>query len=216
MLLLVLVMYQTIKPQPRPKLHAGWMILASSASGVLAGLVGMGGPAIVFWAMAHDWDTARSRCLLWTVFLFMVPWQLAVDCWLFGWEILESAALGIVYTPVVVLATLLGARLGDRLRPHAFGDRNLPVAGWQYRTGAMQRTREPTRGCHLSTTIIVPIPSRRCRASDRQACEPVAGKTRVGHRRGEPARGRQLDGRTGLRGFQRSCSLGQGHSGRPY
>jgi chromate transport protein ChrA len=81
----------------------------------MAGLVGMGGPAVVLWVMAHDWTNRRSRTLMWCAFALLVPWQLTVAYHRFGSPVLTSALLGLAYSPLVIIATMVGTRLGNRL-----------------------------------------------------------------------------------------------------
>ncbi len=114
-LILIIAIQIWIRPQPRAKLHWGWTLLAGSISGVMAGLVGMGGPVVVLWVMAHDWANQRSRTLMWCVFALMVPWQLTVAYHRFGSPVLTSALLGLAYSPLVIITTMLGTHLGNRL-----------------------------------------------------------------------------------------------------
>lgn len=114
-LLLVIAMQLGFRPKPSKSLRRGWAWLAGAISGVMAGVVGMGGPAVVFWVVAHDWSNQKSRSLLWCAFSIMVPWQLLVAWHRFGWPVIESALLGLAYTPIVICATLVGTRLGNGL-----------------------------------------------------------------------------------------------------
>ena len=52
--LLVTVFLQLwIRPVPRPRLGVGWTLLAGTISGVLAGLIGMGGSPVVLLSLIH-------------------------------------------------------------------------------------------------------------------------------------------------------------------
>jgi hypothetical protein len=75
----------------------------------------MGGPPLVLWLNAHDWSTQRIRALLATLFLLLVPWQLAVYYLRFGAPILHMMALAAAYMPLVVLGGWSGNVCGDRL-----------------------------------------------------------------------------------------------------
>ncbi len=114
-LLAIIAAQLWIRPVPRARLAWGWTWLAGVLSGMLAGLIGMGGPPIVLWVVAHDWSSQKSRACMWCAFSLMVPWQLAVLYQRFGLPIVKSAALGIAYVPLVFLATLCGTRLGNRI-----------------------------------------------------------------------------------------------------
>ncbi len=114
-LILIIAVQIWIRPKPRATLHWGWALLAGSASGIMAGLVGMGSPVVVLWVMAHDWTNQRSRTLMWCAFALMVPWQLALTYHRFGSPVLFSALLGLAYSPLVIITTMLGTQLGNRL-----------------------------------------------------------------------------------------------------
>ena len=117
-LLTIIFVQLWLSPQPRKKLLPIWTWIAGAASGLMAGLVGMGGPAVVLWVVAHDWTSHKSRTLLWCAFAVMVPWQIIVAWHQFGWPVVQSAGLGLLYSPVVVLATLPGTRIGNQLSQH--------------------------------------------------------------------------------------------------
>ncbi len=114
-LLAIIAAQLWIRPRPRPRLGWGWTWLAGILSGLLAGLIGMGGPPVVLWVVAHDWSSHKSRACMWCAFCLMVPWQLAVLYQRFGMPVVQSAAVGIAYMPLVFLATLWGTRLGNRM-----------------------------------------------------------------------------------------------------
>ncbi|MEM7313706.1 MAG: sulfite exporter TauE/SafE family protein [Planctomycetota bacterium] len=114
--LLVIISVQLgLRPNPRESLAWWWAWITGSLSGVMAGLIGMGGPAVVLWVIAHDWDSQKSRTLLWCAFSIMVPWQILVAWQRFGWPVVESAGLGLAYSPIVFVATLVGTRIGNRI-----------------------------------------------------------------------------------------------------
>lgn len=107
------------RPSVGPRHRSSWSgALAGMASGLLAGLVGMGGPPLVLWLTARDWSTQRVRALLATLFLLMVPWQLSIIYRQFGDPILRVMALALAYMPVVVISGWLGNVCGDRLPRH--------------------------------------------------------------------------------------------------
>ncbi len=116
-LLLIVGVQIWFRPTPRAHLHRGWTWLAGTVSGLMAGLVGMGGPAVVLWVVAHDWDSKKSRTLMWCTFSILVPWQIAVAYHRFGMPVLRSALIGVAYIPVVFIATSIGTQLGNRMSP---------------------------------------------------------------------------------------------------
>jgi len=115
-----------INPRPRERLHWGWGVAAFPVSGFLQGLVGMGGPAMVLWVQAHDWDTKRSRGFLFTMYLLSVIPALAILYFTFGDRVIEPSLIAAALTPFLLIATSLGLRAGtwlgrDRLRRVTLG-----------------------------------------------------------------------------------------------
>ncbi|TWT93784.1 sulfite exporter TauE/SafE family protein [Stieleria varia] len=110
-----------IRPKPRPTIHPIWAWLTFPLSGFLQGLVGMGGPVMVFWVQAHDWSSRRTRGFLFGMYLVSMIPALAVLWYVFGHRIVQPALLSACSLPCLILATQLGLRLGnwlgrDRLR----------------------------------------------------------------------------------------------------
>ncbi len=126
MLLLVLVLQWAMKVKPRDHVGWGWTVLAGCASGLTAGLVGMGGPPVVLWVMAHDWPAKKARAFLWATFLMLSPVNTVLLVWKFGGGIWGPVLLGLCLAPLVVLGSEAGMRAGglmsrQRLRAAAFG-----------------------------------------------------------------------------------------------
>ncbi len=69
--LLATVSIMMIRPTPQASIHPVWGCLAFPLSGFFQGLVGMGGPPIVFWLQAHDWDGRQMRGFLFAMFLIV-------------------------------------------------------------------------------------------------------------------------------------------------
>ena len=114
-LLLVTLAIACLHPRPRARLHQGWSMLAFSVSGFLQGLVGMGGPAMVLWVQAHDWDTRRSRGFLFSMYLVsLAPAMLGLSL-LFGNRILIPSLATALLTPLLLWITSLGLRFGTWL-----------------------------------------------------------------------------------------------------
>ena len=70
-------LHLTLRPKPREQLHPLFGPVAGLGGGLLGGLVGMGGPPLVFFAMAHTWDGKRFRG-------FLVPHTNV--CTILGWS----------------------------------------------------------------------------------------------------------------------------------
>ncbi len=104
-----------LKPPPQQKLHPVWSFLAFPISGFLQGLVGMGGPAMVIWVQAHDWDTRRSRGFLFTMYLVSMFPAIAMLFYAFGKRLVEPAVVAAAMSPLLLVATSLGLRAGTWL-----------------------------------------------------------------------------------------------------
>lgn len=114
-LILVLVMRQLLRPKPREQVPASWGVAAGASSGLLAGLVGMGGPPLVLYALCRTWSKESFRVFLWTQFLLGMPVNMAVLLWRFGSDAGQAILLGILGAPFVGLGSQLGSYVARRL-----------------------------------------------------------------------------------------------------
>jgi hypothetical protein len=85
------------------------------SGGLPAGLCGMAGPPIVLWAMSHRWSSQRIRATLWAIFLTMTPLGIFFLYQRFKSVVLQSALLALAMTPAVLLGTLPGMWIGNRI-----------------------------------------------------------------------------------------------------
>ncbi|MEM9110709.1 MAG: sulfite exporter TauE/SafE family protein [Planctomycetota bacterium] len=117
MILLALVLQAGLRVKPRQRLAQGWAWLAGLTGGVTAGAVGMGGPPLVLWVVAHDWPNKRSRLFLWASFWFVMPVQIAVLVLMFDDHVgqLKLTGVGVLTLPIALLGTAAGLWLGHRL-----------------------------------------------------------------------------------------------------
>ena len=113
--LLVTLAIASIHPRPRPHLHPGWSWIAFPVSGFLQGIVGMGGPAMVFWVQAHDWDTRQMRGFLFAMYLISLAPALWFLYYWFGDQIIRPAIVSTFLIPLLLGATYLGLRFGTWL-----------------------------------------------------------------------------------------------------
>ncbi len=114
-LVVVLATQWLMRIKPRPRLHWGWGLLAGPLSGAMGGALGMGGPPLVLWVMAHDWPSRRSRAFLYTTFALALPLQLmAIAAWL-GEPVIDAIGLGLIVSPLMMVGARLGSALGERL-----------------------------------------------------------------------------------------------------
>jgi uncharacterized protein len=104
-----------LRVRPAAALHAVWAWVAFAASGLLAGLTGMGGPPLVIWATAHDWPMRRVRGFLFAMFVFALPFQLLLLWLMFPSDTLGGMRDGFYLTPLVLLSSVAGVWLGNRV-----------------------------------------------------------------------------------------------------
>ncbi|MEO0476556.1 MAG: TSUP family transporter, partial [Planctomycetota bacterium] len=105
-----------LRVKPREHLAQGWAWLAGLAGGVTAGAVGMGGPPLVLWVVAHDWPNKKARLFLWASFWFVMPIQIVVLVLMFEPVTqLKMTGMGVLTLPIAMLGTAAGLWLGHRL-----------------------------------------------------------------------------------------------------
>jgi uncharacterized protein len=115
-IVLAIVLAQlALRVRPADKLHPAWAWVAFSTSGVLAGLTGMGGPPIVMWATAHDWPMRRVRGFLFAIFAFALPFHLLLLWLRVPADTLRGMRDGFYLTPLVLLSSVAGVWLGNRV-----------------------------------------------------------------------------------------------------
>ncbi len=103
------------RPKPKPQLHPIWAWIAFPLSGFFQGLVGMGGPAMVFWVQAHDWGTQKTRGFLFMMYLVSILpalWFLYIA---FGDEVVESGLWALMMLPLLWGVTFFGLKFGSML-----------------------------------------------------------------------------------------------------
>lgn len=92
----------------------GWTCLAGLTSGLLMGLIGMGGPPLMAWVMRQDWPPLRQRAFLWLSFLLALPAQIGWMAWQFGSPWRNGFLVGCCSIPIVVLVTWSIGTWADR------------------------------------------------------------------------------------------------------
>jgi uncharacterized protein len=92
-----------------------WMLLTFGGSGVLQGLSGIGGPPMVLWVYGQRYSVDRARAFLFAIYVANFIPQMMMLRWKFGSQIWSTALIGIIVTPLILLAAEFGLRLGSRL-----------------------------------------------------------------------------------------------------
>ncbi|MFW6146145.1 MAG: TSUP family transporter [Planctomycetota bacterium] len=101
--------------RPRERIGWGWTLPAFLISGVMAGAVGMGGPPLVLWVMAHNWSAKRTRAFTLCSFLVLQPVMMALLVATFGAAAFRAILAGTIGVPALFLGTAVGLRLGRRI-----------------------------------------------------------------------------------------------------
>jgi uncharacterized membrane protein YfcA len=104
-----------VRPKPRKSLNPIWGLLAFPISGFFQGLVGMGGPMMVFWVQAHDWSSRQSRGFLFSMYLVSIIPAGVVLYWFFGSQIIAPGIAATMTIPLLMIATFFGLRAGSAL-----------------------------------------------------------------------------------------------------
>ena len=116
MILIALGLQLGLRVKPKEKLAQGWAWLAGLSGGVTAGAVGMGGPPLVLWVVAHDWSAKRARLFLWASFWFVMPIQIVVLVLMFEPATqMKMVGVGVLTLPIAMLGTAAGLWLGHRI-----------------------------------------------------------------------------------------------------
>ena len=113
--LLVTLAIIFIRPTPRKRLHPFWALIAFPLSGFFQGLVGMGGPPMVFWVQAHDWSTEKTRSFLFMMYLVSIFPALAFLYLAFGDAVIEPGLVALAMIPVLWVVTYFGLKFGSML-----------------------------------------------------------------------------------------------------
>ena len=114
-LLTIILLQVWWRAEPREHVHILWGILAMSVSGFISGLIGMGGPFIVLWVMAHQWSSRKMRVTLQAVAVVTVPFQVSFLVRQFGLPVVHHLGLGLLFLPVTFFATSAGLWIGNRI-----------------------------------------------------------------------------------------------------
>ncbi|MEN6323617.1 MAG: sulfite exporter TauE/SafE family protein [Proteiniphilum sp.] len=113
----VLVLVQLLfKPRQVDKVRWPYTILAFLLSGVFSGTIGMGGPPLVLWVMAHDWEPAKIKGFYFASFLLFIPIMIFFMAVLPGFGSLSKPILfSLAFFPLIYAGSLIGLKIGNRL-----------------------------------------------------------------------------------------------------
>lgn len=83
-------------------------------SGILQGMVAMGGPPVVLWTTTRDYDAKQARAFIMTLFLLNAPVQVLLLLLLSDNMSVEVLLLALMLSPLIFLGTTLGVKVGNR------------------------------------------------------------------------------------------------------
>ncbi|MCY3781276.1 MAG: TSUP family transporter [Chloroflexi bacterium] len=89
-------------------------IATFSLSGLLQGLVAMGGPPLVLWMTTRDLTAKQARAFTLTLFLLNAPVQVLLLLFLSQTMSVDVILMALALTPMIYLGTTIGLRIGDR------------------------------------------------------------------------------------------------------
>ena len=98
----------------RSELPLAASIAAFALSGVLQGLVAMGGPPLVLWMTTRDFRAQQARAFTMTLFLLNAPVHVLLLLLLSRTMSADVLLIALVITPLIYLGTAIGVRIGDR------------------------------------------------------------------------------------------------------
>jgi uncharacterized membrane protein YfcA len=104
-----------VRPTPRENVALAWTILAGLTSGFCLGLVGMGGPPLVLWAMAHNWSSEKTRGALFAAYIPGTIGGAVVGPIIFGEQVLYSACVTLIATPIILAGVPIGMWVGKKI-----------------------------------------------------------------------------------------------------
>lgn len=83
-------------------------------SGILQGLVAMGGPPLVLWMTTRSFDAGQARAFTKTLFLLNAPIQVLLLLLLSKTMSTEVLLIALALTPLIYLGTRIGVAFGNR------------------------------------------------------------------------------------------------------
>ncbi len=114
-ILLILFLQFYFKVTPKEKVGFFWTFISFFSSGIFLGLISMGGPPVILWVMAHKWSAKEIRAFLSALFFIASPFLLLLLYHNFGNQLIDFFLIGLFFTPVVIIGTLIGVKLGNLL-----------------------------------------------------------------------------------------------------
>ncbi len=89
-------------------------LAAFATSGLLQGMVAMGGPPLVLWMTTRNFRARQARAFTMTLFLLNAPIQVLLLLFLSRTMSLEVVATALLLSPLIYLGTTIGVRAGNQ------------------------------------------------------------------------------------------------------
>lgn len=90
-------------------------VAAFAVSGVLQGLVAMGGPPLVLWVTTRDFRARQARAFTMTLFLLNAPVHVLLLLFFSRTMSVDVVATALLLSPLIYLGTTIGVRAGNRI-----------------------------------------------------------------------------------------------------
>ena len=96
------------------RVKAMWTYIAGFLSGILNGFANIGGPPVVLWVLAQNWENRKMRATIISFSLFFVPFQIIIMIIIFGRTLYSPLFYSLVLSPSVLIGSWFGLKFGDR------------------------------------------------------------------------------------------------------
>ncbi len=93
---------------------AMWTYLAGFLSGILNGFANIGGPPVVLWVLAQNWENRKMRATIISFSLFFVPFQIIIMMIIFGSSLYVPLLYSMILSPSVLIGSWIGLKFGDK------------------------------------------------------------------------------------------------------
>jgi len=91
-----------------------WTYFAGFLSGILNGFANIGGPPVVLWVLAQNWENKKMRATIISFSLFFVPFQIIIMIIIFGRALYLPLLYSLLLSPSVLIGSWFGLKFGDK------------------------------------------------------------------------------------------------------
>jgi len=112
-LFMLILRWSGLKGRPG-EIRRIWTCIAGFLSGILNGFANIGGPPVVLWVLAQQWENMKMRATVITFSLFFVPFQIGIMVLMFGKSLHSPLLISLLLSPAVLLGAWAGLKFGDK------------------------------------------------------------------------------------------------------